>query len=556
MLGRFFLLSAVAFFALGGQQSLFAQVQMGVEWAAVEIESSPIPHSDDWQVIEFISDKEQVQILRLGSAQMAFVNEVPVANSVNPVLVRKGQNTLMVKSKLPAKDQVKWEQPIAPLFFDVADVQTVAWNPRLKGGTQEILVVNASLQRVPLLYLICGGVGPFQRKRVPTLQGMPPLSVTRVSLPLVAKSENPDGVRPETYPLMLSIAGLVDAEPLAQFIRIPSREPWPSDWEDPYDPVDRPQRFLSELKAEGTIISPPLGPESPFFANVEQLKPGVNYSLSSHPLNAVVSSVGRKDMEVLQLTLNPKVQLMNIRLDPVSVIDQIFLAHEQDQQTWSRADLGDLFWAEWDGKQWSLHNHGVPAIHKGVHRTGPVSSALPGAVWIYGTAGSAEENAQILRKLRLDSGRWLRADAENKLDLISDREFLRKDRPQDFSNRNLVLVGNADTNLAWSALAAKDMPFRFKRGEIGVGSRNVKADDGCGALLQPHPSDPYRLILFLGDTGVPGSLRSYGTDPSAMTRQDYAVKFPKSGQFPTSQRSGCFDHRWRFPEQPDVAEIR
>ncbi len=556
MLGRFFLLSAVAFFALGGQHSLFAQVQMGKDWAAIDFEDSPIPHSDNWHVIEFFSDKKQVQILRLGAAQMALVNGVPAANSVNPVMVRKGKNTLMVKSKLPAKDQLKWEHPIAPLFFDVADIQAVAWNPKLEGGTQEILVVNASLQTVPLLYLICGGVGPFQRKRVPTLQGMPPLSVTRVSLPLVAKSENPDDVRPETYPLLLSIAGLADAEPLVQFIRIPSRDPRPSDREDPYDPADRPQRFLSELRAEGTIISRGLVPAPPFFANVEQLQPGVSYSSADKPINAVLEWAGRNDAEKLQLKLNPKVRLMNIRLDPISVIDQIFLAHEQEQQTWSRADLGDLFWAEWDGKQWSLHNNGVPAIHKGVHRTGPVSSALLDAVWVYGTAGSADENEQILRKLRLDSGRWMRADANSKLAMISDREFLRKDRPQDFSDRNLVLIGNADTNLAWGDLAAEDMPLRFKRGEIGVGSRNVKADDGCGTLLQPHPNDPYRLILFLGDTGIPGSQRSYGIDPSAMKRQDYAVKYPQSEHFSTPQASGCFDHRWRFAEQPDVAEIR
>jgi hypothetical protein len=298
------------------------------------------------------------------------------------------------------------------------------------------------------------------------------------------------------------------------------------------------------------------GWEPPFFANVEQLRAEVKYSKASNPHKAVPSWNGRKDMEVLQLTLNPRVRLMNIRLDPVSIIDQIFIAYEQEQQTWSRAELGDLFWAEWDGKQWSLHNHGVPAVHKGVHRTGPASSALPGAVWVYGTAGSVEENAQILRKLRLDSGRWLGADVKNQVEMISDREFLRKDRPQDFAGRNLVLIGNADTNLAWGDLAAEDMPLRFKRGEIGVGSRNVKADDGCGALLQPHPEDPYRLILFLGDTGVPGSLRSYGIDPTVMTRQDYAVKFPDSEQFPVPKMSGCFDHRWRFPEQADVAEIR
>lgn len=536
-------LLALLLIAVGGQSSLYAQVTVGKEWTSDEVRVTPVPHGQDWFLTEVFSEKEQVMLLRLGEAEMAYVNDHPLAAPLNPVLVRKGKNLLWVKTQQAGGPDVQWEQPPGPVFFDVDGVVPKPWNPELEGAAQDLLVINATLEAVPMLTLVCGGVGPFQRKRLPIWTGMPPLSVTRVSAPLLAKASLPTIKAGDEFPLFLSAGGIVGVDPLIQSIRIPYGNPQPVYTTKPPtpEPADSWQAKTEQFRLKSPY--PDLGPD--------------NTQLPRPEGPAVLRSIFFPDQKLLTLRMNEHARLVRVKLDPQSGIEEIVVAGENPFLPTSVADLGGLgrhFWIEWDGANWKFHRHGVPASHKGLHRRGPVPNAMADAVWVYGTAGSVAENDHILRRLRLDGGAWLSSGPSNQLQMVSDREFLTLERQQEFAGRNLVVLGNADTNLAWKQLAATDMPLRFARGVLEHGLKRVESDGYVGVSLQPRLTDPYALVLFLGDTGGAGVEVGYGLRPERMTDLDYQVEWTGLDYFYPPHKEGRFDHRWRFPEQPDLAE--
>src|SRR5262249_51366816 len=114
---------------------------------------------------------------------------------------------------------------------------------------------------------------------------------------------------------------------------------------------------------------------------------------------------------------------------------------------------------------WSLIPAPTAAL-KGPERYGPFREAFRNhMVFVYGTKGTAEENAWALAKARYDSETfWYRGNGS--IDLLSDTEF----DPAAERDRNVILYGNAGTNGAWKALLA-DSPVQVRGGVVQVGDR-------------------------------------------------------------------------------------
>ena len=90
-------------------------------------------------------------------------------------------------------------------------------------------------------------------------------------------------------------------------------------------------------------------------------------------------------------------------------------------------------------------------------------------LFVYGTRGTAEENAWALAKARFDAETfWYRGNGS--VDVVADTAF----DPQAERDRNVILYGNADTNAAWTALLG-DSPVQVRRGGVRVGDRKRRA---------------------------------------------------------------------------------
>lgn len=114
-------------------------------------------------------------------------------------------------------------------------------------------------------------------------------------------------------------------------------------------------------------------------------------------------------------------------------------------------------------------------------RPGPFKEAFRNRfMFVVGTQGSAEENAALWQKARYDAETfWYRGNGS--IDIVLDRDF---DAAQDL-DRNIILYGNADTNLAWPVLLA-DSPIEVRRGEVTIGGRSIEGDDLACIMIRPR----------------------------------------------------------------------
>ncbi len=144
--------------------------------------------------------------------------------------------------------------------------------------------------------------------------------------------------------------------------------------------------------------------------------------------------------------------------------------------------------------------------HKGPHRNGTFKEAFnKGMLYVYGTSGSAEENAWALEKSRYDAESWYYR-GNGAFDIISDKEFDMKKH----GHRNIILIGNANSNSVWNKLL-QDCPIRIEKGLLSVGSR-VNSGDDIGGYFQWKRSDDETLSVgVITGTGITG-MRAAGAN--------------------------------------------
>lgn len=172
---------------------------------------------------------------------------------------------------------------------------------------------------------------------------------------------------------------------------------------------------------------------------------------------------------------------------------------ELDGQALERPWPGDSrVWLERQDKTWALTGQPNPG-HKGPLRNGPFKDAFRNRfILVYGTRGSAEENAWARAKARFDADAFLyRANAS--IDVMSDAQFRRSPTAQ----RNVILYGNAETNSAWSIVVAGD-EIAVTRGAIRIGQRTLRgADLGC-IIICPRTGSHRASVGIVGGTGLAG----------------------------------------------------
>lgn len=136
---------------------------------------------------------------------------------------------------------------------------------------------------------------------------------------------------------------------------------------------------------------------------------------------------------------------------------------------------------------------------KGPHRGGPFAEAFRNHVrFVYATDGTPEENDWARNKARYDAETfWWRGNGS--IDVIPDYEFVFD--PTD--ERNVILYGNGDTNLAWQALFA-DCPVQVQRGGAQIGDRWIDGDEWAVLAIYPRPRSNRALVGIVSGTGLVG----------------------------------------------------
>jgi hypothetical protein len=191
---------------------------------------------------------------------------------------------------------------------------------------------------------------------------------------------------------------------------------------------------------------------------------------------------------------------------------------------------------------------------KGPHRTGPFKHAFANdAVLVYATGGSVAENDWALAKARYDAETF-KYRGNGAFDVMSDLEFVRSSSSSGSSaarfraDRNIILYGNADTNVAWELTLASD-PFRVDRQGVRIGSKTHTGDDLGVIALRPRLDSDTALVGVVGGTTLAGC-RATDRLPyfvSGVAFPDYTVITPEiyESGIDAVIDAGYFDGAWR-----------
>ncbi|WP_051293342.1 hypothetical protein [Olivibacter sitiensis] len=136
---------------------------------------------------------------------------------------------------------------------------------------------------------------------------------------------------------------------------------------------------------------------------------------------------------------------------------------------------------------------------KGPHRNGTFKEAFNHRmVYVYGTKGNAEENKWALEKARYDAESWYYR-GNGAFDIISDDDF----EPSVYAERNVILIGNAKTNSAWSTLLA-DCPITVDPSGVSMGNKRYEGEDLGGYFVWKKPGSDIHSVGVITGTGVNG----------------------------------------------------
>jgi hypothetical protein len=156
-----------------------------------------------------------------------------------------------------------------------------------------------------------------------------------------------------------------------------------------------------------------------------------------------------------------------------------------------------------NGGTWSVSQSAPAPSQKGPARQGPFKEAFRNrVVLVFGTNGTAEENAWSLARARFDAETfWYRGNGS--VDIVSDARFLEPGREADFRDRNVIVYGHAESNAAWPVLLGES-PVQVRRGKVKIGARTVAGDDLACLFIRPRPGGNVASVGVITGSGLTG----------------------------------------------------
>ena len=149
-------------------------------------------------------------------------------------------------------------------------------------------------------------------------------------------------------------------------------------------------------------------------------------------------------------------------------------------------------------EQWQLAPEPA-AREKSLRRSGTFKEPFDHRmVYVYGTQGSAQENAWAIDKAKFDAESWYYR-GNGAVDLIADTDF----DPRQYPDRGVVLYGNSTTNGAWTALLS-DCPIQVTNGKISAGSSIFTGNDLAAYFMWPRRDSNLASVAVVSGSGLAG----------------------------------------------------
>jgi hypothetical protein len=168
---------------------------------------------------------------------------------------------------------------------------------------------------------------------------------------------------------------------------------------------------------------------------------------------------------------------------------------------------------------------------------GPVDDAFMDAFLCVRPTGTAwhpaaeQWAAKALHVFSANFAKWLRGDVRVK----DDRDIA----PSDITDYNLILFGDPGSNRMIAKVLGQ-LPIRWSRTEIAVGTQTFTAADHIPVLIYPNPLNPTRYVV----------INSGHTFGEADFRGTNAWLYPRLGDYSVltasavEALSGFFDEHW------------
>ncbi len=141
---------------------------------------------------------------------------------------------------------------------------------------------------------------------------------------------------------------------------------------------------------------------------------------------------------------------------------------------------------------------------KGPHRNGGFKDAFNNnVVLVYATNGSLTENEWYYNRARFDAETfWYRANGH--IEIVKDSDFSLKKYP----DRNVVIYGNADNNLAWNTLL-KDSPIQVKDYGVNFNGKSLFGNQWGMYFIVPRRDSDFASVGVVSATGSKGMKAAY-----------------------------------------------
>lgn len=210
------------------------------------------------------------------------------------------------------------------------------------------------------------------------------------------------------------------------------------------------------------------------------------------------------------------------------------------------ADGEEKAWFERVGEEWVQAKAAAPE-EKSPERGGPFKEAFRNhVVLVYGTHGTAEENAWAEQKANLDAESFLYR-GNGSLRVYNDEEF----DPQQHPDSNVVVYGNEDTVSCWHELLAP-IDVQLNSEELTLGSHRWESPSLACLFVYPRLGSSRALVGVVGGTGIVG-MRAANSMPYFVSGVAYPDVTVVDGTrlhegLKAIVGAGFFSNRWRVAD--------
>jgi len=208
-------------------------------------------------------------------------------------------------------------------------------------------------------------------------------------------------------------------------------------------------------------------------------------------------ALDRKAGTVTGTTVN--VAMLGLALDLGGSGQELTVTLDGSTVTASQPEGGQRLWLARSGDAWTVAP--APAsTAKRPERSGPFKEAFRNRMmFVYGTGGDDAMDTLLLAKARFDAMTfWYRGNGA--VEVVADTDFDPRAEP----DRNVILFGNADTNLAWSALLPA-CPVLVREGSVKVGDEELGGRDLAVLFLYPRAGSDTASVGVVAGTGRAGT---------------------------------------------------